>query len=242
LLAAVNQAGGAGPQGGSEYVLDTQTGEFSWLLDRLTVDLFRHGAAEVAPGGTVYMATRRGQQGPVTGIIAVDVSTREERTVATFAPELLPAAVGLAVSPDGAVLAVQTVAPESDPPRLFLSRLHLVRTDGGGYQPLYGPFPASTNASIIRWTPDGQGILFFITQRNGDWRLMRISPDGGEPVFAGLDSTNLQSDVRLPALVPVSPLSLDVSPDGTRIAFGANTSVTRELWVHDGITLRLGLQ
>ena len=61
---------------------------------------------------------------------------------------------------------------------------------------------------------------------------MRVARTGGEPVFDRLESAAVAGDASLPKLNDVQPLpvSLTVSPDGTRVAFGAFAGGTQELW------------
>jgi hypothetical protein len=60
---------------------------------------------------------------------------------------------------------------------------------------------------------------------------MRIPAAGGQPVYDGLDSTSLTGSVALPRLAAEAMIhSIDLSPDGSRVAFTANTQAINELW------------
>jgi hypothetical protein len=59
----------------------------------------------------------------------------------------------------------------------------------------------------LAWTKDGRSLVFG-RKKTGSadgWEVMRVPANGGEAVFTGLEVTGL--------------LSLDLSPDGSRIAF-----------------------
>ena len=205
-------------------LLDTRSGEFARLFPRRTGDVVRGDITEVSPDGrTIYMVAR-GDQGS-GHLVAFDVATRTERVVANLA-KFPGTGMGLTISPDGSTLVMRA----SDEPKVGSVRLYLVPTDGSGYRALTDSFPSFNNRSVTRWTADGE-ILFFVTDRTEGWRLMRASPKDGTIAFAGMEAAKLESSVRMPRIGSIGPLSLDVSPDGTRIAFSANTLVTRELWV-----------
>jgi dipeptidyl aminopeptidase/acylaminoacyl peptidase len=170
----------------------------------------------------------------MTQILCVDLSSGSERLVGTFPNG--GGAPGLSISPDGTSLVVQTWADQAK----RLGRLFIVSTDGSGTRELLGFFPADRTLSILRWTADGRHILYFTTAENGDWRLMRIPRAGGQPEFAGLDSTRLTGTVRIPALGPYSPLSMDASPDGSRIVFAVRPMARTELWTLDNVLSIVG--
>ncbi len=218
------------------YFVSAATGAFTRLLPRDTPDHFRGMVTEFSRDGrTLFMHTRKAAGGRIAGIVGVDLASGQERSVATFAGDGLSGAgaPGLAVSPDGATLVAQVFADQSGQ----VGRLLALRTDGSGYQDLISQFPVTTTPSLARWTPDGLGVLFF-EGRPGNWRLMRVTSNGGAPQAAGLDSATLRTAMPVPTLV--MPLSLDVSPDGNRIAFGAGTRARFDLSKLEGIASLIG--
>ena len=90
--------------------------------------------------------------------------------------------------------------------------------------------------STITWTPDGQSVLHFTGSRQqSTWRLMRAPASGGESVFDGLEYATVRNDPLLPVLAISPPYSLTVSPDGSRVAFGADAGKTSQLVALDNV-------
>jgi Tol biopolymer transport system component len=213
-------------QSGHMYSLDLKSGEYRKLVQ---IAPGRSAVVALSPDGKSLYTSQKGTG--TTELIAIELATGTERQVATF-PNPSNAEVGLSISPDGSSLVVQTWADQAN----RLGRLLIARTDGSGRRDLLPSFPADRTLSILRWTSDGRSILYFTTAANGDWRLMRISPDGGQPEFAGLDSTRLTGTVRIPNPGPYSPLSMDASPDGTQIVFAYRPALRTELWSLDNVS------
>jgi hypothetical protein len=100
---------------------------------------------------------------------------------------------------------------------------------------LYGPYSTGTVWSNFAWTPDSQSILFTESNQWGAWRLMRIAATGGDTVFDGLEFATAITDKSLPPMQG-GVLSLTVSPDGTRVAFGSYIRPTQEVWMIENLT------
>lgn len=222
--------------GGSLYFVNATTGAYRRLVPRNTTEHIRSGVVDVSRDGrTLYMPFRKSDTGPFVGIVAVDLETLTEKLLVTFPqPGYQRDGLGLSVSPDGTRLAVQAWAEPRQQARLLT-----VRTDGTGFRELHGPFAATNTWSNVRWTPDSRSILFFITPADGQWRLMRISADGGQPVFEGLEFSKVSAMVSDPPLSAQSPMSLDVSPDGSQIAFAGFRRRPWELWAIENVHSQL---
>jgi hypothetical protein len=196
--------------------VDVNTGEFKLLA----------GFGRIASRDQTmfYKVVRSvpGPDSPVTGVVSVDLATGAEAPVATFPEPLEPYGTpGLDLSPDGTTLVIMWADVAESGGALLAARLATIRVDGTGYREIYGPFPVSRTPDLVKWTPDGTAILF-VTQQNGRWRVMRIPASGGTPEFDGLES-------------PTQIWNIDVSPDGSQIAFSAASPVTTELWALDGV-------
>lgn len=224
VVVAVPKADDGG-RTGAWYVLDLKSGEYRKLCP---IAPGGSSIVSVSPDGKSLYATHK--RNGTTEVLVIDLATGSQRQIAMFHDDS-DANAGLSISPDGASLVVQTWADQSK----RLGRLLIVRTDGTGSRDLLPSFPADRTLSVVRWMPDGRSILYFTTAPNGDWRLMRISSDGGQPEFAGLDSTRLTGTVRLPPSAPYSPLSMDVSPDGAHIVFAYRPNLHTDLWSVDNI-------
>ena len=99
-----------------------------------------------------------------------------------------------------------------------------------------GPFPVNRTADLMRWTPDGQSLLFAMAKETKvGWRMMKVPAAGGQPVFDGLDSTNPTGSMPLPTLGPGGPFNIDLSPDGSRMSVGARTQASSELWALENV-------
>jgi Tol biopolymer transport system component len=221
--------GDSNAQGGFMYSLDLRSGEYKRLV---AIPAGRSGVVAVSPDGKSLYVGEEGAN--AREIFCVDLASGSERSIG-----MLPSGggtPGLSISPDGTSLVAQTWADQ--PKRL--GRLIIVKTDGSGTRELLSSFPADRTLSVVRWTADGRHILYFTTAENGDWRLMRISPTGGQPEFAGLDSTKLTGTVRIPPPGPFSPLSMDASPDGAQIVFAFRPALHTELWTLDNVLSVVG--
>ena len=119
---------------------------------------------------------------------------------------------GLSVSPDGKMLAFTRK-----------QSLALIRVDGSGIRELYtkkGPENEFVGTPV--WTKDSRTILF-VEGPNQGGKLMRLSIEGGEPAFTGLEDVRNQ---------------FSLSPDGTRVAFprrAASTPEIVEVWAIDNL-------
>ncbi len=217
--------GDSSAQAGSLHIVDVQTGTRTLLLARTTGEHIRSGIIELSPDGkTIYTLARKAESAPWTSLVAVERATGVERTVLVFPGAGLPGGVpGLALSPDGSTFAIQVQDGPGKPARLMT-----VRTDGSEYRQLFGPFAAEASASLIKWTPDSESVLFVTTNPTG-WQIMRISRNGGTPQPDGVSFAKPTDPSRL-ASTPSRPGSLDLSPDGSRVVFAASVYVMGELW------------
>lgn len=145
-------------------------------------------------------------------IVAVDLASGRETPIFTM-PK--PGNEAMVLSPDGRTLALRWVDQTASPRQTHIAR---IAADGSGYRDLYvGP---ATGQGNLAWTADGRGILF--DQPHDDkFRILRLPAEGGAPEFTG---------VELPSRIQ----NLDVSPDGSRIAFSSARTVD-ELWTLDNV-------
>jgi dipeptidyl aminopeptidase/acylaminoacyl peptidase len=135
---------------------------------------------------------------------------------------------GLAISPDGTTLAIQTWADETSQD----DRLLTVRLDGTGFRELHGPFPGGGGSDRLSWAPDGQSLLFVRqTARGpeGSWQVIQVPATGGAALPDGLDSSYFASVVPMPRVETGNVANIDVSADGTRLVFSSRTIPTCDL-------------
>ena len=181
---------------------------------------------------TIYAVLRKTAAVPGSALFAIDIATGAKKVLYDLPPG--NQAAGLALSPDGTTAALQTWVESGSNVAPGKARLTLVGTDGSGSRSLYGPYATPTVWSNFVWTPDSQSILFIVSSQPGSWRLMRIAASGGEAVFDGLESSTAVTDKSLPALF-LNVLSLTVSPDGSRVAFGSYVRPSQELWALENV-------
>jgi len=115
------------------------------------------------------------------------------------------------------------------------SRILTVRTDGTGLREFHR-FTGSHWPDTLRWTPDGQSILFVVVSIGDEaWRMMRIPANGGVAEFDGLDSATFTGELPSPPPLRWGINRFDISPDGLHVVAGVRTVPTFDLWTIDNI-------
>ena len=120
------------------------------------------------------------------------------------------------LSPDGKTLAF--IWRSSQANKQVVAR---VAIDGSDYREIHS-LKRGVQLDHLAWDKDGKTLLFG-TRTDEEWKIMRISADGGKPEASGFDHGKLTS------LLNISP-----SPDGKRLAFSANQRI-HELWAVDNL-------
>ena len=104
------------------------------------------------------------------------------------------------------------------------ARLFRVGADGSQFREVFGPFRTRGANDRLAWTRDGRAILFTMTDptHSSEEKIMRISADGGQPEFTGLEIKRPANDFA-------------VSQDGKRVAFATRSLAGAEdqLWAVD---------
>jgi len=136
--------------------------------------------------------------------------------------------VGIALNPDGQRLAIVDYAGA----RRDRARLGTIRVDGTDYRELLTSVPVIWVADLVRWTPDGQTILYGTNEGNGVWRIMRIPAAGGTPEIE-VDPAKLTGAVSFPTQDNVG--SFAISPDGRHLAWDGSAKRSNEVWAIDNI-------
>ncbi len=231
VLVLVNEQMDAQPRASFQLV-DLRTGKFRRLFDRDANGRSRTNVSTLSPDGrTLFVGVKASESSPVMGIVGVDLATGKEREVATFSSAAGESGqFGIAVSPDGATLAVAAWAKPYAAARLFT-----VGVDGSNYRQILGPFDTGWIADTTRWTPDGRMLIFVAFDARKNWRIMRVPIEGGQAQSDGLDFdtlTPLLGDIRM---WPGNFNNIDLSPDGSRIVASSLTFSKHELWTLDGV-------
>jgi Tol biopolymer transport system component len=200
---------GAGFIGDVSYRVDLKTGEFKPMPEHAV------SQAAISPDDrTYYFMQQDSNQAKPDQIFAMDMSTGQKKRVFTM-PE--PGWTWVFLTPDG-----RTFVGRRGDKKTAATHLFRVNVDGSGYRELY----------TIAWqdfrdnftlTKDGRWIVFAKRNKQENWQLWRMPVEGGRPEDMGveLDSSLMER-------------SLDLSPDGSQIAFTASKR-TEELWALDNV-------
>lgn len=234
VVVFVETFGDGGTPGGAFYKVDLASGAFTRLFARHTVNHQRSFSSAVSRDGKVlYLAVRAADRAPWTGIVPVDLATgREGELIPLRTPLSGRSMPGMALSPDGRTLALQTWADETSQ----LGRLVTLTLDDATMSVVHDGFGGGGWSDRVVWTPDGRWLLF-VQQvkegRDGHWRVMQVPASGGGSSFDGLDSARLPGNVAYPALETGNVASIALSPDGKQIVFSSRPLPRYAVRVHD---------
>jgi Tol biopolymer transport system component len=193
----------------------TGTGKFE-LLRESGVE-FKPGIALASDDTTLYAPTFD-EARKVGGVTRFDLSTGQQTRLYTvpnsgFVP-------GLSLSPDGHTLAILQFNLEG-------SRMHpqvaAISVDGGAFRPLVNAAEGSGFMPVqgLAWSADGRHVYFVRTKKGEDSQLWRVPAAGGAAEYAGISAKGLRG--------------IDVSADGSRLAFTAGERGNAELWVLENL-------
>ena len=155
--------------------------------------------------------------GAPSRIVVIDLATGRQRDVA-----LLSAGSqfsDLSISQDGKTLGLIRYDEKTQ-----ARYLATVAVDGGAYREIYtfGPTEGGiTWQAGFSWTKDSSGILFTRSVNEHLRQMIRVSIQGG-------------AAEALRQEVPGSFQSIDLNPDGSRLAFGISRGLN-EVWAFDNV-------
>jgi hypothetical protein len=178
-------------------------------------------AGGVSPDDKAAYVFGRNSSGAYNSLVAVDLTTGEQKTLFSAAGGAIMTA---AVDRVAGRIAFLSFSPTKE------TKLATIQADGTGYRELYVTSKQMGNApDQVQWTADGR-YLFFIE----DGRVMRIPADAGKPEFTGVGAGTGSNRA----------IFISLRPDGSRIAYsaGAPLSGTYELWSLDNLTSLLKTQ
>jgi len=181
------------------FRIDAQNGNVTTIVEGDDI----YNPTPSPDGKTIFF--RRGGGGPNAGLVARSLETGQERVIFSRL------AKGMALSPDGRLLAFRTVGENT-------VNLNVMPAAGGEARELVRV--AADNMPAIAWMRDSRGVLFARPGRSAEGtpvlELWRVPAEGGEAQKLGLAMEGL-GDLR-------------VHPDGRRIVFGAGRPHA-EVWV-----------
>jgi len=197
------------------YRVDVQTGKATLILQR------EGGAGTFWPGlspdgKTIFFTVFRYAGSEDCFLLSYQIEKKQEKELYRIGPERR-VRQRLLVSPNGQ----QVAFVDHEPPYPPTSVVKIVPTQGGEARELLrNPRTAGwfiNGSSSLQWSPDGR-YLFIITWQGDSGKLLRIPVTGGQIQELGLIANR--------------PLSLTISPDGNRIAYGALSQASEyEIWV-----------
>jgi Tol biopolymer transport system component len=222
VVVFVETFGDRGTPGGAFYKVDLASGAFTRLFARHTVSHHRSTSSALSGDGkALYLAVRAADRAPWTGIVPVDLATGTEGEVISLSTPLSGRSMpGMALSPDGRTLALQTWTDETSQ----FGRLITVSVEDGTMNVIHDGFAGGGWSDRVVWAPDGRWLLF-VQQvqegRDGHWRVMQVPASGGDITFDGLDSGRLPGTVTYPALETGNVAAIALSPDGKHVVFSS---------------------
>ncbi len=196
------------------YRVDLTRSQIVTLLD--TAKAAPQLAALSPDGRTVYFGSGAPDDLLRNHVVAYDLASGRRTDVSHAGTSR-----GVAASPDGRSIAF--VATENITPP-FRADLYVADADGSNVRTVLtsntpGDFPA--NAA---WSADSRFIYFL---RRGKGSLWRVAAAGGTPSLVG----ELSSDVVG---------TIDISPDGRRVIYGAGGPPTIEVWALENLLPKAG--
>jgi Tol biopolymer transport system component len=196
------------------YKLELETGEYK-LLQSLNI-LLRAGVALTPDDKTLYAPTSD-DHSKVSRIVRVDLSTGRHTTIYQ-APDGSQVS-GLSLSPDDRLLAMTLFTRKGEKYQNLVAAVH---TDGSGFRPLTEPGDTGGLADILgrAWSPDSRSI-YFVRNHGTESQVWRIPATGGAAEKTGIAAKGLWA--------------IDLSADGSRIAFSAGARHNPELWVLENL-------
>lgn len=198
------------------------------------------GRGVISPDGRTAYVPRANDAGTaLADIVAIDTTTGQERVVSAIEGETGRGVhggvnVGIALSPDGRMLAVMTYTSAYETAQLFT-----IGIDGHGRQDLVpavavGPLGPSGR---VQWSRDGRSLIYVAFDERRHWRIMRVPVAGGLPEPDGVDFDTVDSLLQGQRLAPGHFKGFSVSPNGTHIAISAATMTQWEVWALDVMAL-----
>jgi Tol biopolymer transport system component len=189
------------------YRVDEKTAEFKQVLPA------RGLPPVISPDDKTLYQVRRAPDGKTPDrILSIDLTTGEERPI-FVAPG--PSALSIALSPDGRTLALGWLDTMAGDSKLHIAR---VSVNGSDFREVYTVEHLFGGQPV--WSKDGGSILFRQEQPGGadHWGVMRVPATGG--------AASLVFEAAM--------LGFDLSPDGSRIAYGTRESLD-QLWALDNV-------
>ncbi len=188
------------------YRVDAKSGEFK--KEDVTVVRNDSRPSALSPDGkTVYTTDAAVNGGDRQAVRAIDLTTgRQTEIFSTPGPRgALP---DIALNPDGRTLAMLVFSGSGDRTQESVA---LIGVDGSNFHNIYTAArgelhnPERPALPCVAWSKDGRSVFFPRNIADG-WELMRIPAAGGKPESTGLTGSRMNC--------------MDLSPDGSRIAFG----------------------
>ena len=186
------------------------------LIDDNTVVMMSREPNGSDPRGPLF--------GPINRIVALDLSGRQKDV---FVVPSSRAIAAFAVSRSGRSIAlVIRRAPNQDSVNEDgVGRIAIVGIDGTGYREIYVADYELSLTNSLAWTADDSALLFAMRDSNLR-RVMQVPVTGGVPQFTGVAVTGTGQ---------FTLTRLDVSPDGSQLAYVSRPDPVHEVWAIDNL-------
>ena len=200
-------------------------GHGTQLIDDKTVVMLGRDLNGTDPRGPLF--------GPLNRIVALDLRGRQKDVFVVPSSREITA---FAVSRSGRSIALtlhraRAVNQDSNEDRQ--GRLAIVGIDGTGYREVHvAPEDELYGSNTLAWTADDSALLFATrdTRDSTVRRVMQVPITGGVPQFTGIAVTGSGG---------FTLTRIDVSPDGSRLAYVSRPDPVNEVWAIDNLVQSL---
>ena len=167
------------------------------------------GAAQISKDGKTLLYVTFQPDSQKASLLSKNMDSNQEKNLYSLENSMGAQGLNFALSPDGQLLALASFVKQGPPIKLF-HQILIVPVQGGESKELFSNQDLK-QYPLIDWTPDGKFLLFSNSHFRGrPSAVWRIPANGGQAI---------ELSQPQPMMYGVLWSSLDVHPDGKRIAF-----------------------
>jgi Tol biopolymer transport system component len=193
--------------------LDLTTGKFELLRP---VDTVINSAVSLAADDNTVYATSCDSDVRNCAVTRFDLKSGQQANL--YSPSGRSNVTGLTLSPDGKMLAIMLNTRVGEP---RTQQLAVIGSDGTGFRILLQSEQQPLVPVVgLGWSPDNRWV-YFVKIKEPESELWRVPVNGGVPENTGFTAVGLRH--------------IDISSDGSHLAFTAGRRVNPELWAIDNL-------